>query len=263
MLGSFSWEVAIFFVENHEYKYPVSLVHLCNNIFRGLLLQIGVFGDVAGGYQVPVGKAFDDFTAWRKSMKIQCSQKRFSAKSLVRELTYGWYLNAKGYNARVVSEWLMCKFSEVNAMPEFSGVDHRLELCETALKLGGLVEGFVITAFLLLRFYVSYPGEPGRKFHEEKNTTRIECAQSPPFSSCSLHLFFGAQKKKNRTNNPPKTKFVTQPAQERSQSFLRVGGACLQTLVLQLKFIHPIADGGRLWRVVGWMKFYPNMVLTY
>lgn len=168
MLGSFSWEVAIFFVEKHEYKYPVSLVHLCNNIFRGLLLQIGVFGDVAGGYQVPVGKAFDDFTAWRKSMKIQCSQKRFSAKSLVRELTYGWYLNAKGYNARVVSEWLMCKFSEVNAMPEFSGVDHRLELCETALKLGGLVEGFVITAFLLLRFYVSYPGEPGRKFHEEK-----------------------------------------------------------------------------------------------
>lgn len=60
---------------------------------------------------------------------------------------------------------------------------------------------------------------------------------------------------------PPKTKFVTQPAQERYQSFLRFGGACLQTLVLQLEFIHRMADGGRLWRVVDWVKFYPDIVL--
>ncbi|CAL1165759.1 unnamed protein product [Cladocopium goreaui] len=44
---------------------------------------------------------------------------RFSAKSLVRETTYGWFLNCKGYNARVVSEWLMYKLIEVNQQPEF------------------------------------------------------------------------------------------------------------------------------------------------
>lgn len=69
-------------------------------------------------------------------MKVQCSQKRFSAKSLVRETTYGFYLNAKGYNARVVSEWLMYKVLEVNRLPEFADVDPRSKVVERALKLG-------------------------------------------------------------------------------------------------------------------------------
>ena len=97
-----------------------------------------VFGDVAAGYGQPLEQAFNEFSAWRKSLKIPCSQKRFSAKSLVRETTYGLFLNCKGYNARVVSEWLMYKLSEVNRRPEFQGLDPRANLCETALKLGGI-----------------------------------------------------------------------------------------------------------------------------
>lgn len=112
-----------------------------SQILRGMLLDMGVFGDTAGGYVEPLGEAFKEFSAWRRSMKISCSQKRFSAKSLVRETTYGWFLNCKGFNARVVSEWLMCKLVEVNRLPEFQGLDPRSQLSESALKLGGVTEG--------------------------------------------------------------------------------------------------------------------------
>ena len=77
-------------------------------------------------------------------MKIACSQKRFSAKSLVRETTYGWFFNCKCFNARVVSEWLMCKLVEVNRLPEFQGLDPRSQLSESALKLGGITEGLTL-----------------------------------------------------------------------------------------------------------------------
>lgn len=115
-----------------------------SQILRGMLLDMGVFGDTAGGYVEPLGEAFKEFSAWRKSMKIACSQKRFSAKSLVRETTYGWFLNCKGFNARVVSEWLMCKLVEVNRLPEFQGLDPRSQLSESALKLGGITEGLTL-----------------------------------------------------------------------------------------------------------------------
>ena len=110
-----------------------------NKTTRGVMLNMGVFGDTAGGYVEPLEKAYNEFSMWRRSMKIGCSQKRFSAKSLVRETTYGWFLNCKGYNARVVSEWLMYKLIEVNQQPEFQGLDPRQELSETALRFGGIV----------------------------------------------------------------------------------------------------------------------------
>ena len=106
-------------------------------IIRGMMLDMGVFGDTAGGYVGPLNTAYDEFSMWRRSMKIGCSQKRFSAKSLVRETTYGWFLNCKGYNARVVSEWLMHKLIQVNCQAEFQGLDQRQELSEIALRLGG------------------------------------------------------------------------------------------------------------------------------
>ena len=107
---------------------------------RGMLLDLQVFGDTSTGYGAALHRAFDDFVLWRKRNKIQCSQKRFSEKSLVRPTSYGWYLNAKGFNARVVSEWLMDKVVEVNAggLQGLSPLEQqRWEVCESALKLAG------------------------------------------------------------------------------------------------------------------------------
>ncbi|CAK9080702.1 unnamed protein product [Durusdinium trenchii] len=42
----------------------------------------------------------------------------FSAKSLERE-SYGYYLNAKGYNSRVIAEWLLRKVIDVNRSDQF------------------------------------------------------------------------------------------------------------------------------------------------
>ena len=56
----------------------------------------------------------------------------------MRPTSYGWYLNAKGFNARVVSEWLMDKVAEVNlgGLPGLSPLEQqRWEVCESALKL--------------------------------------------------------------------------------------------------------------------------------
>ena len=100
-----------------------------------MLLDLQVFGDTSGGYTEPVNKMFDDFVDWKRRMKLPCSQKRFSVKTLVRETTYGWYLNAKGFSARVISEWLMDKVIETTADPRFHDLEPRLDLCETALTL--------------------------------------------------------------------------------------------------------------------------------
>ncbi|CAJ1361479.1 unnamed protein product, partial [Effrenium voratum] len=76
-----------------------------------MLLHMGAYGIVdrasgRPGYQAALSRAFNDFTAWRKSMRIASSQKRFNYYGLFKE-EFGTFLNCKGYNARVVSEWLM------------------------------------------------------------------------------------------------------------------------------------------------------------
>lgn len=76
-----------------------------------MLLHMGVFGHItdrtpAGpGYKAAFSTAFADFGAWRKSMKVACSQKRFNYYGLFKQ-EYGTFPNAKGHNARVVGEWL-------------------------------------------------------------------------------------------------------------------------------------------------------------
>lgn len=76
---------------------------------RSMLLHQGVFGIVANrtvaGYKDALQAAYADFGAWRRVMKVGCSQKKFNYNGLFSE-EYGAFMNAKGYNARVLSEWL-------------------------------------------------------------------------------------------------------------------------------------------------------------
>jgi len=94
-----------------------------------MLLDMGVFGDISDGYKKGLSQAYDQFTAWRKSVGIPSSQKRF--KYLLRD-GYGFFLNAKGYNARIISEWLM---NELGNLVDPAG-DEIMAASLDALKLG-------------------------------------------------------------------------------------------------------------------------------
>ncbi|CAK9009441.1 unnamed protein product [Durusdinium trenchii] len=96
---------------------------------QGMMLDAGIFGDVSQGYAVALGEAYENFTRWRKINKIQSSQKRFTPGQLLRD-GYGFFLNTKGFNARLISQWL---FDLVRAHP--TG-DPRHEMVEVALTLG-------------------------------------------------------------------------------------------------------------------------------
>lgn len=108
-----------------------------------MLLQTHVFGEVGedpSTWKDPLNAAYEDFTAWRKRQKVSCSHKRFTYKQLVRE-EYGLYLNAKGYNARVLSEWLLAKVVEVKANTNDLQLDHeQMDLCEATLTLSWFFE---------------------------------------------------------------------------------------------------------------------------
>lgn len=99
-----------------------------------MLVEISYFGDPSTGHQEPLNRAYTDFTSWRKLCRVPSSQRSFSAKSLERE-SYGYYLNAKGYNSRVIAEWLLRKVIDVNRSDQFRAADNRSHLCEIALSL--------------------------------------------------------------------------------------------------------------------------------
>ena len=116
---------------------------LCHNLvvsdnLRGMLIEMEVFGAVGidpATWKDALNLAFDDFTQWRKTEKIASSQKRFTYRMVTRD-DYGYYLNAKGYNARVVSEWLLAKVVEVKSNPGHLVLDHeQMDLCEATLTL--------------------------------------------------------------------------------------------------------------------------------
>lgn len=101
-----------------------------------MLLNMHVFGDVSGGYEHALRASYDDFTAWCRSNEINTSQKRWSYRSLFRE-GYGLYLNCKGFNARVMTEWLLNKLVLVNGEQDRSHLveDERAQFCEMTLTL--------------------------------------------------------------------------------------------------------------------------------
>ena len=104
-------------------------------------MQMQVFGQAgaadqdAGGWKHALNTAFEDFKGWLKATKIRSSQKPFRLKMLVRD-GYGFYLNAKAYNARVIAEWLLQKIVSVKLQPGPNQIpDDRMELCEIAMTL--------------------------------------------------------------------------------------------------------------------------------
>ena len=104
-------------------------------------MQMQVFGQAgsvhqdAGGWKNALHTAFEDFKGWLKVTKIRSSQKPFRVKMLLRD-GYGFYLNAKGYNARVIAEWLLGKIVSVTTHPSPNHIaDDRMELCEIAMTL--------------------------------------------------------------------------------------------------------------------------------
>ena len=105
--------------------------------------QAGAADQDAGGWKHALNTAFEDFKRWLKATKIRSSQKPFRLKMLVRD-GYGFYLNAKAYNARVIAEWLLQKIVSVKLQPGPNQIpDDRMELCEIAMTL-------VISIVLLL-----------------------------------------------------------------------------------------------------------------
>ena len=103
---------------------------------RGMLLEMQVYGSTSAGFKVPLHRAFEKFSSWRKREKVQCSQKRFSVGGLIKD-EYGYFLNAKGYNARILSEWLMDEVKDLNSRPLPAGLvpDGRAKVVEIALTL--------------------------------------------------------------------------------------------------------------------------------
>ena len=102
-----------------------------------MLVHMHVWGrlDDDDDWRRVLNAAFDDFTQWRKIHKIQCSQKRFTYKTVIRK-DYGHFLNAKGYNARVLSEWLLAKIVEIRGNPGNLILDERFDLTESTLMHG-------------------------------------------------------------------------------------------------------------------------------
>lgn len=111
---------------------------------RGMMIEMNVFGTAADGLAGPLTEAFRQFRDWCKSKKIRSSQRPFKPRHLVRE-GYGYFLSTKGFNARLVSEFLMDKISEVNAHPnhfEQLIADERAVLAEGALIPGNCLVHF-------------------------------------------------------------------------------------------------------------------------
>jgi hypothetical protein len=119
-----------------------------------MLLHMQIFGDLnpdadMAAWGQPLQNAFDDFTSWRKNHKISCSQKKFKYRMLHRD-GYGFFLNCKGFNARVVCEWLRSLLQKIKLAPPFGVIlDDRMDLCEVAMMLA------IIMAIILVSFMCS------------------------------------------------------------------------------------------------------------
>ena len=119
---------------------------------RAMLLHIGAFrqvdrADIPGGYHVAIKEAFESFTRWRRLHKIQSSQRRFHYKGIFNDV-YGCYLNSKGFNARILCEWLLHEIIRVRSQPGVFLHDERLQWTENALRLDSMkVHMFVCQVF--------------------------------------------------------------------------------------------------------------------
>ena len=136
-----------------------------------MLIHMGIFGQVDrnGGlaaYKDACNQAFADFNSWRKSKRISCSVKRFNYYGLFTD-TYGTFMNQKGHNARVISEWLLELCTRVRQMDfpsQASGrvlgkypilfQDERMHMSECALILAQTSKN--LKCFGLCNNFVNY-----------------------------------------------------------------------------------------------------------
>lgn len=87
------------------------------------------------GYKDALEAANQDFNIWRRSHKLNVSQRRFTFWNIFKE-EYGCYLNSKGFAARVISSWLEDALRRSqNQPPQGMIPDARAYLALTALTL--------------------------------------------------------------------------------------------------------------------------------
>ena len=107
-------------------------------------------------WNVVLSRAYDDFCLWRRQHKISCSQKRFKYRLLFRD-EYGFFLNCKAFNGRLVCEWLLSKLLEIKAAPPAGVIlDDRFDLCEAALTLVDTCTNFCHHPQYVLLFWSDY-----------------------------------------------------------------------------------------------------------
>lgn len=149
-----------------------------------MLLQMQVFGRVnptstePADWKLPLENAFASFTGWRKQHKISSSQKRFKFRMPFRE-EYGFFLNCKGFNARLVCEWILSVVGDIQRNPPADLIpDDRLDLCATALILG-LIQSIVVLFCHGTRYSVT----------SLKHTYKYEQRTTTSFSNVNLLQF--------------------------------------------------------------------------
>lgn len=123
--------------------------YINQTILRGMLLQMQVFGRVdptstePADWKLPLENVFAGLTSWRKQHKISSSQKRFKFRMLFRE-EHGFFLSCKGFNARLVCEWILSVVGDIQRNPPADLIpDDRLDLSATALILD-LIQSIVV-----------------------------------------------------------------------------------------------------------------------
>lgn len=99
-------------------NFHMSLVAPCqlHNLNLGLLwtsngaavatfAELGYFGDPTLSLAILMETAWDDFLQYKKQERRPCSQNKFTIKMIFKK-AHGAYFSAKGYNSRVLADWL-------------------------------------------------------------------------------------------------------------------------------------------------------------
>lgn len=98
-------------------------LHSFNGSVIVLLCEQGHYGDKVLGLEVLVERCSDKFRAWRKSNKVDCSQPRFTFKSLgIADKIDFPNLQTKAYNTRVIVRFLADETLELARRTE-DGID--------------------------------------------------------------------------------------------------------------------------------------------
>ncbi|CAE7611107.1 PLCXD2 [Symbiodinium sp. CCMP2592] len=100
--------------------FDVSMVkfcsmHVCNlGLVHTALLREGHFGPYNGPGDMKqlLESAYREFQVWRRANNVQCSQRSFAPRHLLKKV-HGYYLTTKAYNARIVMLWLASKLQDV------------------------------------------------------------------------------------------------------------------------------------------------------